>query len=106
MVIEQSPEAGQEVTAGDTVTLVVSIGNKVKMPDVFGLPVEGAVSQITGAGLKVVSINYQTQKDLPPGVDINIVKPGQVLSSIPDFNTWVDKGTGVSIAVRAVDKKN
>jgi eukaryotic-like serine/threonine-protein kinase len=101
VIMQQDPAAGQTVAEGDTVRLVVSVGDKVQMPDVFGMNVEDAVKKISEAGLKVVSINYQTQKDLPSGVDINMVQPGQVLSATPDFNAWVDRGSDVNVAVRA-----
>jgi eukaryotic-like serine/threonine-protein kinase len=98
VVIRQSHEG--PVPVGTVVTLVVSMGDKMKVPDMFGMPEAQAQQVLKNAGLKTVDPNYQTQKDMPSGVDINIVKPGQVLSASPDFNTWVDRGTVVHLAVR------
>jgi eukaryotic-like serine/threonine-protein kinase len=98
VVIRQSHEG--PVPVGTVVTLVVSMGDKVKVPDVFGMQEAQAQQALKDAGLQTVAPNYQTQKDMPDGVNINIVKPGAVLSASPDFNTWVDRGTAVHLAVR------
>ncbi len=99
-VIRSTPPFGSTVQPGTTVTLVVSVGNKVKVPDVFNWPLAEAEKAIVDAGLKVGSVNYQTQEDIPH-FDITKVGVGHVLSVTPDFNTWVPRGTVINIAVRA-----
>jgi 1A family penicillin-binding protein len=71
-----------------------------RVPDVFGMPEEQALRAIREAGLVVGSVNYQTQKDMPPGVNINIVQPRHVLSVTPTYGTVLPKGSIVFVAVR------
>jgi penicillin-binding protein 1C len=73
----------------------------VAVPNVFGLPEAEAQRRIRAAGLATARPVYQRQKDMPPGVDIKIVKAGEVLSATPNYGTMVEKGTVVTIAVRA-----
>ncbi len=74
--------------------------NMTRVPDVFGLPEETALRMIREAGLVVGSVNYQTQKDMPPGVNINIVPPRHVLSVTPTYGTVLPRGSVVFVAVR------
>lgn len=71
-----------------------------RVPDVFGLPEEQALRMIREAGLVVGGVNYQTQKDMPPGVDIKIVPPRHVLSVTPTYGTVLPKGSVIFVAVR------
>lgn len=53
-VAEQSPGAGRELAAGDTVTLTISKGPEmVKVPDVVGDSVDDAKKALEDAGFKV-----------------------------------------------------
>jgi beta-lactam-binding protein with PASTA domain/tRNA A-37 threonylcarbamoyl transferase component Bud32 len=99
-VISSDPPFGSAVPPGSSVTLLVSVGDKVKVPDVFNWPLADAQKAIQAAGLRVGSVNYQTQEDIPH-FDITKVGVGNVLSVTPDFNTWVPRGTTIYIAVRA-----
>ncbi|MCL5256653.1 MAG: PASTA domain-containing protein, partial [Chloroflexi bacterium] len=98
VVIRQSHVG--EVPVGTRVTLVVSVGDKVQVPNVFGFTEKDAQKALKDAGLGTADVNYQTQKDMPPGVSIEIVAPGHVLSATPDFKEWVNRGTVVHLAVR------
>jgi hypothetical protein len=73
----------------------------VAIPNVFGLPEAEAQRRIRAAGLATARPIYQRQKDMPPNVNINIVPVGAVLSATPTYGTMVEKGTVVTIAVRA-----
>jgi 1A family penicillin-binding protein len=73
----------------------------VAVPNVFGLPEAEAQRRIRAAGLATARPVYQRQKDMPPGVSITIVPVGAVLSATPTYGTLVEKGTVVTIAVRA-----
>ncbi len=99
-VVRSEPPFGTAVPPGSSVTLVVSVGDKVKVPDVFNWPLADAERAIEQAGLKVGSVNFQTQEDIPH-FDITKVGVGHALSVTPDFNTWVPRGTVIYIAVRA-----
>jgi serine/threonine-protein kinase len=53
-VAQQSPDAGGEVAAGDTVTLTISKGPEmVEVPDVVGDSVDDATKALEDAGFKV-----------------------------------------------------
>ncbi len=71
-----------------------------RVPDVFAMPEQQALKMIRDAGLVVGGVNYQTQKDMPPGVDIRIVPPGHVLSVTPTYGTLLPRGSTVYVAVR------
>ncbi|MGH2806467.1 MAG: Stk1 family PASTA domain-containing Ser/Thr kinase [Actinomycetota bacterium] len=89
-VIRQSPEAGFEIDAGDTVDLVVSTGPPlVTVPDVINQNQESAEAEITGAGLEVVV-------ETAPSDDI---EEGLVISQDPGPGTEVEPGDTVVILV-------
>ena len=55
-VISQAPGAGTNVAPGSAVTIVVSLGALVPVPDVAGLSQANADTAIVGAGLVVGSV--------------------------------------------------
>ena len=59
VVFEQDPQPGDRIERGNFVTIVVSTGPSVKVPDVLGETRDQAVSELTAAGLKpnVVRVN-------------------------------------------------
>jgi serine/threonine-protein kinase len=88
-IIRQSPEAGTEIDAGDTVDLVVSTGPEaVRVPDVINQPQESAEAEITGAGLQV-------QVEFAP----SDVDEGLVIDQDPAPGTEVEPGDTVVILV-------
>ena len=88
VVISQSPDAGVFVTAGSTISLVVSKGpERVTVPDVVGKGEAEATSTIQGLGLEV-TVNYQISPD-----------EGFVLTQDPLPGTAVKKGSNVTIWV-------
>ncbi|HEU5088015.1 MAG TPA: protein kinase, partial [Roseiflexaceae bacterium] len=64
-VIRSEPAPGLRPAKGETITLVVSMGNKVIMPEVVGLPLEEARRQIEQAGLFVSFADEQGCDRLP-----------------------------------------
>jgi serine/threonine-protein kinase len=89
-VIRQSPEAGLEIDAGDTVSLVVSSGPAaVRVPDVINQPQDSAEAEITGAGLEVSVVTA-------PSDDVD---EGLVISQDPAPGTEVEPGDTVEILV-------
>jgi eukaryotic-like serine/threonine-protein kinase len=84
---------------GETVTIWVSIGDKVTMPDVTGRSEEEARSLIANAGLTFSFADVQGCDKL--GALCNQFGPGQVVSSIPRGGDRVARGTAVTIGVRA-----
>jgi serine/threonine-protein kinase len=101
-VVRSDPVAGASVEQGGTVTLVVSAGDKVPVPDIFGVPVLDALRIIEEAGLKRGTIAEQTRDQVPPDQQpaFDKVPPGGVLSATPTYGTWVPRGSMVDIAIR------
>ncbi|MEM8535415.1 MAG: Stk1 family PASTA domain-containing Ser/Thr kinase [Chloroflexota bacterium] len=98
-VIRQSPFAGARIERGDTVTLVVSVGNRTTMPDVTGLSEDEARRLITEAGLFVSFVDPQGRDRL--GDQFDQVPPGTVVSSIPRGGELVERNSGVTLGIRA-----
>ena len=99
-MIRQEPIGGLLVPQGITVTLYVSMGDRVQVPDLIGLTLEEAQQALEAVGLQLGFVNYQTQEDMPPGVDIAQFPVGTVISSLPVKGTWVSRGSVVHIAIR------
>lgn len=98
-VIRQDP-IDVKLPRGQTVTLVVSIGDKVIMPDVTGRSEAEAKQIIAAAGLTFSFSDVQGCDKL--GADVcNSFGPGMVVSSIPRGNERVERGTPVTLGVRA-----
>lgn len=102
LVMAQNPAANTPVQRGTVVTLTVSLGNKVVVPDLFAKPEAEAQQMIRDAGLSTTWVNYQGPEDIPASEHwrLQIVKPGHVLSQMPPAGTLVDIGTTVYLAIR------
>ncbi len=90
-VSSQTPLAGQIVKEGRKISLVVSLGpERVTIPHLRDLTVERARSLLERSGLVVgdISITYSDS-----------VLPGMVISSIPPFDSLVDRRTKVGLIV-------
>lgn len=98
-VIRQSPFAGARIERGDTVTLIVSVGNRTTMPDVTGLSEDEARRLISEAGLFVSFVDRQGRDRL--GDQFDQVAPGTVVSSIPRGGELVERNSPVTLGVRA-----
>ncbi|GAB4216718.1 MAG: Stk1 family PASTA domain-containing Ser/Thr kinase [Roseiflexaceae bacterium] len=98
-VITTSPRPPARPPRGSTVTLIVSNGDFVVMPDVFKLSLDEARQRIEAAGLFVSFVDEQGPEKL--GDQFNQFAPGQVVSSDPRGGTEVRRGSGVNLGVRA-----
>jgi beta-lactam-binding protein with PASTA domain len=88
-VLAQDPAAGK-VDAASTVKLTVSKGvGKVAVPNVNGLDVVSATSQLSGAGLQVKQTQEPSER----------VESGTVIRTDPGAGQTVDKGTTVTLVV-------
>jgi serine/threonine-protein kinase len=97
-VTRQNP-VDVKLPKGQIITIWVSIGDKVRMPDVTGLSEEQAKQQISAAGLAWSYSDLQGCDKL--GDLCNRYAPGQVVSSQPRGGELVPRGTGVTLGVRA-----
>jgi serine/threonine-protein kinase len=99
-VVRSEPRPPARPQRGDTVTIFVSIGDKVRMPDVTGLTEAEAKQRISAAGLVWSFSDIQGCDRLPADV-CERFGPGQVVSSIPRGGDLVDRGAAVTLGVRA-----
>ncbi|MBC8077958.1 MAG: PASTA domain-containing protein, partial [Chloroflexales bacterium] len=98
-VIRQVPGSSVRLQPGETVQLIVSVGDKVRMPRVVGLSEQAARERIDQAGGLFVSyVDVQGRDKL--GDLFDKVEPGTVVSCIPIEGEWVSRGTGVNLGVR------
>jgi hypothetical protein len=89
-VISQAPGAGTNVAPGSAVTIVVSLGALVLVPDVAALSQANAEAAIVGAGLVVGSVITANS---------NTVPTGDVISQAPSAGTIMAPGSAVIIVV-------
>jgi serine/threonine-protein kinase len=101
-IISQQPSPGMQVEEGDILLLTVSVGDKVWMPDVIGKSEAEARAILEATqGLSVSWSDYQGVDKL--GDLYYQVAPGTVVSTAPDKEQWVPRGTQVTLGVRAPD---
>jgi len=100
-VIRQDPRAGLRLQPGDTIALIVSIGDKVQVPELTGMSEDAAkalLSQTEG-----LSWNYT---DLQNSPDLSRYRPGDVVSMSDargnpiQAGDWVPRGTPIVLGVR------
>lgn len=101
MVFRQIPAPGQRLKPGEMVTIVVSIGDKVIMPDVTGLQEQDAIKRLEAAGLTYSYSDYQGCDKLGDLCNNPRFSPGAVVSTEPRGKDLVDRGTPVTLGVRA-----
>lgn len=106
-VIRQEPRSGLRLEPGDSMTLVVSIGDKVQVPELTGRSEQEArliLSQTDG-----LSWQYTDEQGRDRLPNFDSYRPGEVVSmSNPQGNPirggdWVPRGTGIVLGVRAVE---
>ncbi len=101
-IISQNPSAGMQIEEGETLHLVVSMGDKVQMPDLMGMMESEAKAVLAATnGLNYTWSDYQGYDKL--GDTYYQVAPGAVVSTVPDKHVWVPRGTPVTLGIRAPD---
>lgn len=91
LVISQGTEAGKKVTAGTSVSFVVSLGKeKVSVPYLIALSKEDAQNALYDVGLDVGSVSEEYSET---------VEAGLVISQVTSAGTEVEKGTAVSFVI-------
>ncbi|MDX6584105.1 MAG: eukaryotic-like serine/threonine-protein kinase [Solirubrobacterales bacterium] len=88
-VTEQQPAAGSEVDEGSEVTLTVSLGLSVKVPDLHGLDVKEATKRLGDEQL-LADTTEQSSRD---------VDPGHVIRTDPAVGEEVDCQSTVTLVV-------
>jgi beta-lactam-binding protein with PASTA domain len=86
------PEVGTEVAVGDTVTIFVSLGNLVEVPDVVGEPEQTATIRLESEGFAVQRTPFSEPPESPDQV-------GTVARQDPEPDTEAKEGSTVTIFV-------
>lgn len=92
-VIRQSPEAGETVPEGTTITYYVSLGPETVMttvPDVRNYTQSAAIDMLKAKGLDVGSVKEEYSDS---------VEEGKVISQSIEQNTEVEEGTKVDLVI-------
>lgn len=88
-VIEQAPPAGTEADEGSKVTLTVSLGQRVRVPQLAGVRLDQARSRLDKANLLVKTQDRASRN----------VKPGNVISSTPAGGAEVECESTITLLV-------
>ncbi len=97
-VTRQDP-VNVKLPRGQTVTIYVSIGDKVVVPEITGLSEADARAKIEAAGLFVSFVDVQGCDKL--GDLCNRFGPGTIVSSAPRPGSKVQRNSGVTLGQRA-----
>ena len=90
-IIRQSPEAGEVIQKGDTVSLVVSRGPQMmEMPDVIGQTQDSAVQELATKGLNATCFTV---------VNDGSEAAGCVVSASEDAGSMVEVGTTIVLYI-------
>ncbi|MET8761798.1 Stk1 family PASTA domain-containing Ser/Thr kinase [Lentzea sp. NPDC004782] len=93
VVISQSPTGNSKVTKDTTITIRVSKGNQIEMPDLTGMSQKDAEQKLKSLGWNGV-LNVQDQQ-VNPGSP----QAGKVISQQPASGTAISKGTSVTVTI-------
>ncbi|NJN67849.1 MAG: protein kinase [Chloroflexaceae bacterium] len=98
-VTRQEPAPGHRVRAGEVVHLFVSVGDRVRVPDLRWMSEEEAKQRLAALdGLFYSWSDMQGPDKL--GGDYYKFSPGTVVSMEPGQDEWVPRGTGITLGVR------
>lgn len=94
-------EPAEQVRNGGTVKVYVSVGDRVRVPDLYGKPYQQAVIELERAGLVVRNVTPMTCKQITasfPSFDCEQFPDGGVVSATLQWNSWVPRGSPIDIA--------
>ncbi|HDA2147463.1 TPA: serine/threonine protein kinase Stk1 [Staphylococcus aureus] len=95
-IIKTTPNTGERVERGDSVDVVISKGpEKVKMPNVIGLPKEEALQKLKSLGLKDVTIEKVYNNQAPKGYIANQSVTANTEIAIHDSNIKLYESLGI-----------
>jgi eukaryotic-like serine/threonine-protein kinase len=98
VVTRQDPDPGKQIRVGDPVTIWISVGDTVPVPDVIGDEQKDAMAAMTAAGLNPQVV--MLKRSQLSGVSGRI-QPGQVARTDPVAGTQVPRGSTVTLVVMA-----
>jgi serine/threonine-protein kinase len=94
-------EPAEQVRNGGTVKVYVSVGDRVRVPDLYGKPYQQAVIELERAGLVVRNVTPMTCTQITatfPSFDCAQFPDGGVVSATLQWNSWVPRGSPIDIA--------
>lgn len=92
-VISTTPEKGQEINKGDTVSVVISRGpEKVSVPDLYNMTPEEAANELEKFGLVLGATDTSSKYD-------DSVEAGKILSQNYKVGSSVEKGTAINVVL-------
>lgn len=90
-----------QVPRGSTVTLYISMGDVVQVPNVYRQPVADAISELESADLQVGTASAQSCEFIQnqdPNFNCSEFPDGYVVSGTLQWDAWVDRGSTIDIA--------
>ncbi|NJO85221.1 MAG: PASTA domain-containing protein [Blastochloris sp.] len=102
-VMRQEPSKDVRVRAGETLLLTVSIGDRVRFPDVIGLQREQALEVLQSEGLSIAAIDEQGPDRLANFESFlaNQVISAQVNGQPVDNGDFIPRESSVVLGIRA-----
>ncbi len=94
-------EPAEQVRNGGTVKVYVSVGDRVRVPDLYGQPYRQAIVELQRAGLTVRGVVPMTCEQIVasfPSFDCEQFPDGGVVSATLQWNSWVPRGSPIDIA--------
>lgn len=94
-------EPTSQVANGGTVTLYISVGDQIQVPNAFGQPYPQVVAALENAGFVVESVVPQTCEQIQqsaPDFDCENFADGGVVSATLAWGSWVPRGSSIAIA--------
>jgi eukaryotic-like serine/threonine-protein kinase len=94
-------EPSGQARPGSTVTVVVSRGDVVQVPNVFRTPVSQAVATLENAGLQIGTVAAQDCDFIraqDPNFDCAGFPDGHIVSGTLQWNDWVPRGSTIHVA--------
>lgn len=88
-VIEQTPKEGTKLEAGMEVTLTVSTGKKLTVPDVSGMSKDAAQTELLNSGFKV---RFQEEAS-------DSVEAGKVIRTNPEKGSEAAEGDSITVII-------
>ena len=92
-VIITTPEVGQEINKGETVSVVISRGpEKVSVPDLYKMTPDEATNELAKYGLSLGAVDTSSKYD-------DTVEAGRILSQNYKAGSPVEKGTAINVVL-------
>jgi penicillin-binding protein 1A len=98
MIFMQSPQAGSQVDKSSTIYLVISKGASIQVPNVVGLNIEDASTQLNSIGIGTINITYQNSDEFTKNIVLSQdITPGTILEPPVTINLVVSKGKAITV---------